>query len=51
MPAIVAGPGIPVGRVVDTPVSHIDFAPTIVAATANRWMRGLFHAWKERAAA
>lgn len=26
-------------------------ASVVVAATANRWMRGLFHAWKERAAA
>ncbi len=32
VPAIIAGPGIAHGRVVDTPVSHIDFAPTILEA-------------------
>lgn len=42
VPAIVAGPGIPVGRVVDTPVSHIDFAPTIVAATGEPVDRAQF---------
>lgn len=36
VPAIAAGPGIPVGRVVDTPVSHIDFAPTILETAGLR---------------
>ncbi|MFO1311843.1 MAG: sulfatase-like hydrolase/transferase [Burkholderiales bacterium] len=35
VPCIAAGPGIPVGRVVSTPVSHIDFAPTILAAAGG----------------
>ena len=33
VPLIVAGPDIPAGRVVSTPVSHIDCAPTILEAT------------------
>ena len=33
VPLIVAGPGVPSGRVVATPVSHIDCAPTILEAT------------------
>ena len=33
VPLIVAGPGVPAGRVVATPVSHIDCAPTILEAT------------------
>jgi len=33
VPLIVAGPDIPAGRVVDSPVSHIDCAPTILAGT------------------
>jgi choline-sulfatase len=32
VPLIMAGPGIAPGRVVDTPVTHIDFAPTILEA-------------------
>ena len=32
VPLIIAGPDIPSGRVVDTPVSHIDCAPTILVA-------------------
>lgn len=32
VPLIMAGPEIPAGRVVDTPVSHVDLAPTIEAA-------------------
>jgi len=32
VPLIVAGPGVPAGRVVTTPVSHIDCAPTILEA-------------------
>ena len=34
-----AGPDIPVGRVVDTPVSHVDFAPTIVEAVGEAALR------------
>jgi choline-sulfatase len=30
VPMIAAGPGIPAGRVVDTPVSHVDCAPAIL---------------------
>src|SRR4030095_10186195 len=33
VPLIIAGPGVPSGRVVSTPVSHIDCAPTILVAT------------------
>jgi choline-sulfatase len=33
VPLIFAGPGVPSGRVVSTPVSHIDCAPTILEAT------------------
>ena len=33
VPLIVAGPGVRAGRVVATPVSHIDCAPTILEAT------------------
>jgi len=32
VPLIIAGPDIPSGRVIDTPVSHIDCAPTILEA-------------------
>ena len=32
VPLIVAGPGVAAGRVVSTPVSHIDCAPTILEA-------------------
>ena len=32
VPLIVAGPDVPAGRVVATPVSHIDCAPTILEA-------------------
>jgi choline-sulfatase len=32
VPLIVTGPGVPAGRVVTTPVSHIDCAPTILEA-------------------
>lgn len=35
VPCIAAGPDIPVGRVVATPVSHIDFAPAILAAAGE----------------
>ena len=33
VPLVMAGPGIPQGRVVDTPVSLIDIAPTVAQAT------------------
>ena len=32
VPLLIAGPDIPTGRIVDTPVSHIDCAPTILEA-------------------
>lgn len=32
VPMLVAGPGLPSGRIVDTPVSHIDCAPAILGA-------------------
>jgi choline-sulfatase len=35
VPLLMAGPGIPAGCVVDTPVSHIDFAPSILEATGT----------------
>ena len=35
VPLIMAGPDIARGRVIDTPVSHIDCAPTILAATGE----------------
>ncbi len=44
VPFIIAGPGIPKGRVVNTLVSNIDFAPTIMDAakgTAGRTMDGV----------
>lgn len=36
VPMIVAGPGVPAGKVVDTPVSHVDCAPTILEAAGAR---------------
>ena len=36
VPMIVAGPGLPAGRVVATPVSHIDCAPAILDAAGVR---------------
>ncbi|HVF65728.1 MAG TPA: sulfatase-like hydrolase/transferase [Casimicrobiaceae bacterium] len=36
VPMIVAGPGVPIGRVVDTPVSHVDCAPAILEAAGAR---------------
>jgi len=36
VPMIVAGPGVPAGRVVDTPVSHVDCAPTILEAAGAK---------------
>jgi choline-sulfatase len=36
VPMIVAGPGVPSGRVVDTPVSHVDCAPTILEAAGAK---------------
>jgi len=35
VPLIIAGPDIPTGRVIDTPVSHIDCAPTILEAVGE----------------
>jgi len=35
VPLIMAGPGVAAGRVIDTPVSHIDCAPTILEATGE----------------
>ena len=35
VPLIVAGPDFPSGRVIETPVSHIDCAPTILAAAGE----------------
>ncbi|MGH8518299.1 MAG: sulfatase-like hydrolase/transferase, partial [Panacagrimonas sp.] len=36
VPMILAGPGVPPGRLVDTPVSHIDCAPTILEGAGAR---------------
>ncbi|HVE48673.1 MAG TPA: sulfatase-like hydrolase/transferase [Casimicrobiaceae bacterium] len=36
VPLIAAGPGIPEGRVVDTPVSHVDCAPAILETAAAK---------------
>ena len=35
VPLIVAGPSFPVGRVISTPVSHVDAFPTILAAAGE----------------
>lgn len=35
VPLIVAGPSFPVGRVINTPVSHVDAFPTILAAAGE----------------
>jgi choline-sulfatase len=35
VPLIVAGPDVPAGSVIDTPVSHIDCAPTILEAAGE----------------
>jgi choline-sulfatase len=40
VPLVMAGPDIPAGRVVETPVSHIDCAPTILEATGVPLPRG-----------
>jgi choline-sulfatase len=39
VPLIIAGPGIAEGRIVDTPVSHIDCAPTILEAAGESPLR------------
>jgi choline-sulfatase len=39
VPLLMAGPDIPAGRVVATPVTHIDFAPTIVEAVGASELR------------
>jgi len=36
VPMILAGPGYPRGRVVDTPVSHVDALPTILEAAGEK---------------
>jgi len=35
VPLLLAGPGVPAGRVIETPVSHIDCAPTILEAAGE----------------
>ena len=40
VPLILAGPDVPAGRVVDTPVSHIDCAATILEAAGERTQIG-----------
>jgi choline-sulfatase len=40
VPLLMAGPDIPAGRVVDTPVSHIDCAPSILEAAGVSLPRG-----------
>ena len=40
MPLLMAGPDIPAGRVVDTPVSHVDCAPSILLAAGVPLPRG-----------
>ena len=35
VPLIVAGPSFPIGRVINTPVSHVDAFPTILAAAGE----------------
>jgi choline-sulfatase len=40
VPMIVAGPGVPAGRVVDTPVSHVDCATTILRAAGAPPLEG-----------
>jgi choline-sulfatase len=40
VPLLMAGPDVPEGRVVDTPVSHIDCAPTILEAAGVPLLRG-----------
>jgi choline-sulfatase len=40
VPMILAGPGIPAGRRVDTPVSHVDAFPTIVEAAGEKMPSG-----------
>jgi choline-sulfatase len=39
VPLLMAGPGIPVGRVIETPVTHVDFAPTILEAVGSSALR------------
>jgi len=40
VPMILAGPGLPRGRVVDTPVSHVDALPTILEAAGEKTPEG-----------
>ena len=40
VPMILAGPGVPAGRRVDTPVSHVDAFPTILAIAGEKMPSG-----------
>jgi choline-sulfatase len=40
VPFLLAGPGIPQGKVVDTPVSHVDAFPTILEAAGEKMPEG-----------
>jgi choline-sulfatase len=40
VPLIVTGPGVPAGKVVDTPVSHIDCFPTILELAGEKMLAG-----------
>jgi choline-sulfatase len=40
VPLLLAGPGIPAGKVVDTPVSHVDAFPTIMEVAGERMPAG-----------
>jgi choline-sulfatase len=40
VPFLLAGPGVPAGRVVDTPVSHVDAFPTIVELAGESMPEG-----------
>jgi choline-sulfatase len=40
VPLLLAGPGIPAGKVVETPVSHVDAFPTIMEVAGERMPEG-----------
>ena len=40
VPFLLAGPGIPAGRVVDTPVSHVDAFPTLMELAGEKMPEG-----------
>ena len=40
VPFILAGPGVPAGKVVDTPVSHVDAFPTILEIAGEKMPAG-----------